>query len=161
MQITPNKVVTIDFTLTNTRGEVIETSKGRQPLAYIHGSGMMIPGLEVALEGKSVGDALSVTVQPEQAYGHRSDKLVQAVPRHLFQGVDNIQPGMRFQAQTPDGPRVVTVVGVTPESVTVDANHPLAGETLKFDVTVIEVREPTAEEISHGHAHGPGGHSHE
>jgi FKBP-type peptidyl-prolyl cis-trans isomerase SlyD len=160
MQIAKNTVATIDYTLTNTQGQVLDTSKGGQPLSYLHGVGGIIPGLENALEGKQTGDVLTVEIQPEQAYGQRNEQLVQEVPRKMFQGVDNIQPGMQFRAQGPQGQQVVTVVGVNGENVKIDANHPLAGVTLKFDVNVVGVREATQEELSHGHVHGPGGHQH-
>lgn len=160
MQAGKNKVVTIDYTLTNKDGQVLDTSKGREPLAYLHGVGGIIPGLETALEGKIAGETLVVSIPPEQAYGLRDEGLVQSVPKQMFRGVDNIQAGMQFRAQGQGGPRVVTVVGVEGDQVKIDANHPLAGETLNFDVTVVNVREATAEELGHGHVHGAGGHQH-
>lgn len=161
MQIAKNTVVTIDYHLTDPQGQVLDSSRGKQPLAYLHGVGGIIPGLETALNGKSAGDTLSVTIPPEQAYGVKNPQMVQDVPRSAFQGVADIQPGMQFQAQGPQGQvQIVTVVKVTPDTVTIDANHPLAGVTLNFDVTVVSVREATPEEISHGHVHGPGGHHH-
>jgi FKBP-type peptidyl-prolyl cis-trans isomerase SlyD len=160
MQISKNTVATIDYTLTNPQGQVLDTSKGAEPLSYLHGVGGIIPGLENTLEGKQTGDNLSVTIEPDQAYGQRNEELVQEVPRRMFQGVDNIQPGMQFRAQGPQGQQVVTVVGVQGDNVRIDANHPLAGVTLKFDVNVVGVREATQEEVSHGHVHGAGGHQH-
>jgi FKBP-type peptidyl-prolyl cis-trans isomerase SlyD len=160
MQVAKDKVVTIDYTLTGPQGNVLDTSQGRQPLAYLHGAGNIITGLEQALEGKGEGEKLSVNIAPEQAYGARDENMVQAVPRERFRGVENIQPGMQFQANTPAGPRVVTVVGVDQQNVRVDANHPLAGVPLKFDVTVVGVRDASAEELSHRHVHGAGGHQH-
>ena len=161
MQISKNKVATIDYTLTNPDGQVLDTSKGAQPLTYLHGVGGIIPGLENALEGKAKGEQVVVTIPPEQAYGTRNDQLIQEVPRKAFQGVQNIQPGMQFRAQGPQGQmQVVTVVGVQDETVRVDANHPLAGVTLNFDVNVVDVRDATQDELAHGHVHGPGGHSH-
>jgi FKBP-type peptidyl-prolyl cis-trans isomerase SlyD len=160
MQIAKNTVATIDYTLTDPNGQVIDSSQGRQPLAYLHGASNIIPGLENALEGKSQGETINVTIPPDQGYGQRDPALVQPVPRTNFRGINDIQPGMQFQAQTPQGARVVTVVAVDPENVTVDANHPLAGVELKFDVTVKDVREATQEELQHGHVHGPGGHHH-
>jgi FKBP-type peptidyl-prolyl cis-trans isomerase SlyD len=161
MQIAKNTVATIDYTLTDPSGQVIDTSKGRQPLAYLHGASNIIPGLESALEGRGAGESLAVTVPPEQGYGPRDPNLVQPVPRSNFQGISEIKPGMQFQAQTPDGARVVTVVNVDPQNVTVDANHPLAGVELKFDVKVVDVRPATPEEVTHGHVHGPNGHNHD
>jgi FKBP-type peptidyl-prolyl cis-trans isomerase SlyD len=157
MQIAKNKVVSIDYTLTSPSGETIDSSKGGEPLLYLHGGGNIIPGLERALEGKSAGDQIKATIDPEDGYGAKNPQLVQVVPRKQFPGVKEIKPGTRFEAQTSQGPRVVMVVAVDDENVTVDANHPLAGETLIFDVTVMNVRDATQQEIDHGHAHGPDG----
>lgn len=160
MQVGKDKVVSLDYTLTGPEGNVIDTSKGRGPLAYLHGAHNIIPGLEAALEGKNTGDELTVTVPPEKAYGMRNEQMVQSVPRDRFQGVADIKPGMQFQANTPQGPRPVMVVGVDDKNVKVDANHPLAGVTLKFDVKVMDVREASDEEKQHGHVHGAAGHQH-
>ena len=160
MKIAHEKVVSIHYTLTNSEGTVLDSSSGGEPLAYLHGFGNIIPGLENALEGKGAGDKLSVTVEPEQGYGARDERLVQAVPRSAFKGVEDIAPGMQFQAQGPQGARLVVVTQVADDEVTVDANHPLAGQTLNFDVEVSGVRDATAEELEHGHVHGPGGHHH-
>jgi FKBP-type peptidyl-prolyl cis-trans isomerase SlyD len=160
MQVAKNTVVTIDYTLTNPAGDVLDRSRGGEPLSYLHGWGGIIPGLESALDGKSVGDELRTVVPPDQAYGARNDAMVQAVPRDRFQGAPRVEPGMQFQANTPQGPRTVTVVAADDQKVTVDANHPLAGVTLTFDVKVVDVRNATAEEVAHGHAHAPGGHHH-
>jgi len=160
MAIQKDKVVSIDYTLTGDNGQVLDSSNGREPLAYLHGAGNIIPGLESALEGKDEGDELNVQIPPDQAYGQRDERMVQPVPRTAFQGVADIQPGMQFQAQTNAGPRLITVVGVEGDQVTIDANHPLAGATLKFDVKVVNVRDATSEEMSHGHVHGAGGHQH-
>ena len=161
MQITSQKVATIDYTLTDDQGTLIDSSKDGEPLAYIQGIGNLIPGLEEALEGKSAGDELSVSIQPDQAYGKRDEELLQAVPRTHFDGVDELQVGMQFRASSEDGDeRVVTVVEVGDEQVTVDGNHPLAGQILNFEVKIVEVRDATQEELDHGHVHGPGGHHH-
>ncbi|AJD46819.1 FKBP-type peptidylprolyl isomerase [Alcanivorax sp. S71-1-4] len=161
MQIAENAVVAIHYTLTNDAGETLDSSRERnEPLAYLHGHGNIIPGLENALTGKQAGDALKVTVQPAEGYGERHDEMIQDVPRDAFQGVDDIQPGMQFQANTETGPRLFTITEVNGDTVTVDGNHPLAGATLHFDVEIAEVREASAEELSHGHVHGPGGHDH-
>lgn len=150
MQVKENHVVHIDYTLTNNDGQVLDSSEGKQPLGYIHGHGNIIPGLEQAIEGKAKGDELSVIVPAEQAYGeHRSD-LVQQVPASAFEGVEKVEPGMRFQAETDQGPVPVTVTEVTEEAVTVDANHELAGEELNFVVKVQDVREATEEELAAG-----------
>jgi FKBP-type peptidyl-prolyl cis-trans isomerase SlyD len=160
MTVAKDKIVSIDYKLTGTEGQVLDTSEGREPLAYLHGAGNIIPGLEQALEGKNAGEEVSVTIPPEQAYGNRDERLVQEVPRTAFEGAPNLAPGMQFQASTNMGPRLLTVIDVNPERVTVDANHPLAGVTLNFDVKVMEVRDATAEELTHGHAHGAGGAAH-
>ena len=160
MEIQNNKVVSIDYTLTNSEGKVLDSSEGRQPLAYIHGKGNLIPGLEKALEGKKTGDSLNVTIQPEEAYGERNEQLIQVIPRSAFQGVENIEPGMQFQANVQGHQQIILVTKVEGEDITTDANHPLAGEQLTFDVTVTEIREPTEEELAHGHVHGPNGHQH-
>lgn len=161
MQITANKVVTIDYTLTDEQGQVIDSSQGRDPLAYLHGFNNIIPGLESALEGRSSGDSMNVVVAPGEAYGERDDALVQSVSRELFEDAEQLEVGMRFQSVSEQGVRLVTVVEVADDSVTVDANHPLAGVTLNFDVTVVDVREATQEELEHGHVHGPEGHHHD
>ncbi len=160
MQITQNAVASIEYTLTDDSGEVIDTSKGQGPLTYLHGTGSLIPGLESELEGKGVGDAFKVRVEPDQAYGQRNDEMVQDVSRDQLPPDLDIQIGMQLQAQTEQGMHVVTVVGVKEAQVRLDANHPLAGVTLNFDVEIVEVREATGEELEHGHVHGPGGHEH-
>jgi FKBP-type peptidyl-prolyl cis-trans isomerase SlyD len=160
MQIAQDKVVSIHYTLKNDAGEVLDSSSGGDPLAYLHGQGNLVSGLEKALEGRQAGDKLSVRVEPADGYGVRDDGLLQQVPRRQFGGA-NVQPGMQFHAQTSGGhARVVTVVRITGDMVTVDGNHPLAGENLNFDVEVTDVREASAEELEHGHVHGPGGHHH-
>ncbi len=160
MQISDKKVVSIHYTLTNDAGEVIDSSEGREPLPYLAGAGNIIPGLENALEGKSAGDKLDVRVAPEEGYGERHEQMIQEVPRSAFDGVDDIQVGMHFQAQSDHGPVSVVVTALTDETVTVDGNHPLAGENLNFAVEVMDVRDATEEELEHGHVHGPGGHHH-
>ncbi|MEY2862874.1 MAG: hypothetical protein RLY58_581 [Pseudomonadota bacterium] len=157
--IAKDQVVSFHYTLTDEQGTVIDKSEG-QPLVYLHGAGNIIPGLENALVGKVVGDKLTVTVQPAEGYGEYQPEMVQEVPRNLFQGVDNIEVGMQFQAQADDGMQVVTVKDVTDEVVIVDGNHPLAGQTLNFDVEIVEIRDASAEELAHGHVHGAGGHHH-
>ncbi|MDX1454987.1 MAG: peptidylprolyl isomerase [Gammaproteobacteria bacterium] len=157
MQISSDKVVHIHYTLKNDAGDVLDTSEGREPLAYLHGASNIIPGLEKALEGKAAGDSLNVSVEPSEGYGERQEQLIQEVPREAFQGVDDIQPGMQFHAQGPAGPILVTVLEAGEESIKIDGNHPLAGEKLHFDVEIKEVRDATDEEKEHGHAHGAGG----
>lgn len=160
MQIEANKVVSIDYTLKNDAGDVLDQSTPENPLNYLHGHNNLIPGLENALAGAATGDDVKASIPPAEAYGDYDENLIQAVPRNLFQGVDQVEPGMQFQAQTGQGMQVVTVRDVDDESVTIDANHALAGETLHFDVTVKDVRDASEEELAHGHVHGPGGHEH-
>ena len=160
MQVERNTVVHIHYTLRNEAGQVLDSSDGADALAYLHGHGNLIPGLERALEGKTTGDKLNVKVEPSEAYGDHDPALVQAVPRSAFQGVEDVKVGMRFQAQSNQGPRTVVVTGVEGDQVTIDGNHPLAGQPLSFEVEVTEVRAATDEELSHGHVHGPGGHQH-
>ncbi len=160
MQIAKNVAVQIHYTLKNDAGEVLDSSEGAEPLAYLQGHGNLIPGLEKALEGKRAGDILNVSISPEDGYGVRDESLIQDVPRSAFQGVPSIETGMQFQAESNHGPRSVTVTKVTADIITVDGNHPLADQTLHFDVKIIDVRAASKEELSHGHVHGPGGHHH-
>jgi FKBP-type peptidyl-prolyl cis-trans isomerase SlyD len=156
MQITKNTVAAIHYTLTDNSGKILDSSSGREPLYYIQGIGNLILGMEEGLEGKKKGDKLQIKVSPEKGYGVKDPAMVQQVPLKAFGG-EMVTPGMKFQ--TNQG-HVVTVTAVDTESVTVDANHELAGVELNFDVEVMEVRNATAEEISHGHVHGTGGHHH-
>jgi FKBP-type peptidyl-prolyl cis-trans isomerase SlyD len=161
MTIKENSAVSFHYTLTDDAGKTIDSSAGQDPLAYLHGAGNIIPGLENALEGKAVGDQLTVAVTAEEGYGPVQHELIQEVPRSAFQGVESIEIGMQFEAQNGQGGAVpVTVTAVTDETVTVDGNHPLAGKALNFDVTIEVVRDATAEELEHGHIHGAGGHEH-
>jgi len=153
MLVASNTVVSFHYVLRNDAGEVIDRS-GDDPFAYLHGHGNIVTGLEQALEGRGAGDTLEVRVPPESGYGERSDELVQAVPRSAFEGVSEaIEPGMRFRAGSGEGARIVTITEVGADAVTVDANHPLAGETLHFDVEVTGVRVATDVELEHGHVH--------
>jgi len=161
MQIAANKAVSIDYTLTNEGGEVIDSSVGGAPLVYLHGAGNIIVGLEKALEGKQAGDELEVTIEPQEAYGDYSVELVAVLNRAMFEGVDELEVGMQFHASAPDGGmQIVTIRDIEGEDVTVDGNHPLAGQRLNFKVKVVNVRDAAAEEIAHGHVHGEGGHHH-
>lgn len=160
MQIAPNSVVAFHYTLTNDAGEVMDSSEGRDPLTYLHGAGNIIPGLEKEMVGRQAGDAFKVRVEAGEGYGEKQPQLVQEVPREAFQGVENVEAGMQFQAQTEGGPLLVTVVKAEGDTVTVDGNHPLAGQALNFDVKVDSVREANADELEHGHVHGEGGVQH-
>ncbi|WP_421620773.1 FKBP-type peptidyl-prolyl cis-trans isomerase [Alkalilimnicola ehrlichii] len=150
MQVAKDRVVSIDYTLKDTEGTLLDSSEGRGPLAYLHGAGNIIPGLEQALEGQNSGDSVEVTIEPGDAYGERDDNLIQDVPKQMFDSVEKVEPGMQFQAQTPNGTQVITVREVGDEMVKVDANHPLAGVTLNFDVKVIDVRDASSEEVENG-----------
>ena len=161
MTIKDNSAVSFHYSLTDDDGQQLDSSAGKEPLAYLHGAGNIIPGLENALTGKAVGDSMSVAVSAAEGYGEVQKELIQDVPRSSFQGADVIEVGMQFEAQTGQGGSVpVTVTAVTDEIVTVDGNHPLAGKNLNFDVSIEDVRDATEEEIAHGHVHGPGGHHH-
>jgi FKBP-type peptidyl-prolyl cis-trans isomerase SlyD len=153
MQISKNRVVSISYTLTDDKNNIIDSASDSEPLDYLHGFENIIPGLERVLEGKKAGDCFSVIIPAAEAYGERSDKLIADIPLDRFQGVDQVKKGMQFHAQTPDGYRMVTVTGVSGETVTIDGNHPLAGMDLSFDVTVAAIREANSEELAHGHVH--------
>jgi FKBP-type peptidyl-prolyl cis-trans isomerase SlyD len=160
-RIGAKRVVTLHYTLKNGAGEELDSSVGSEPLTYLHGNGQIVPGLEKALTGKRVGDKANVVVPPADGYGERSGKGPQRVPRAAFSGIDEIEVGMAFDTEGDDGrSQTVWIVAVDKDAVMIDLNHPLAGETLHFDVEVLAVRKATAEELSHGHVHGPGGHHH-
>ena len=154
MQIANNRVVSINYTLKNDAGAIIDTSEGGEPLTYLHGAQNIIPGLERALDGKVADDALQVTIEAADAYGEYNKELTQVVPSEMFEGVDKVEPGMEFQAETEHGIQVIRVAAVDGDNVTIDGNHPLAGERLHFDVSVVEVREASEDELAHGHVHG-------
>jgi FKBP-type peptidyl-prolyl cis-trans isomerase SlyD len=157
MQIAEKKAVTIKYTLRDEEGAVLDTTDGRDPLTYLHGAGNLVPGVEEALEGKSPGEEIKVTVPPEKAYGKREDGNVRNVPlRKLPSG--KIQPGSQVQLNTNHGPILAVVQAIKGDYATIDLNHPLAGKTLRFEMEVVEVRDATEEELAHGHVHGPGGH---
>ena len=160
MQISKNKVVSIDYTLTDSKGEVLDSSSKGQPLQYIQGAGQLIPGLEKALEGKAAGDAVKAQIPAKEAYGLRDDSLMQTIPKENFEDIPDLKIGMELEAESDDGVRVITVVAIEGDDVIVDGNHPLAGMDLSFDVKIMGVRDATADEIGHGHVHGPGGHHH-
>ncbi len=154
MQIRENCVVSIHYILTNGSGEQLDSSVGQDPFVYLHGSRGIIPGLEKALEGKSPGDEFKVTIPPKEAYGEVNDGLIQTIPREAFAGIDDLEVGMQFQTRDPNGETLnITVREIGDDSVMIDANHPLAGQALHFDVSITEVREATAEELDHGHVH--------
>jgi len=154
VKVQANCVVSIHYRLTDESGEELDSSAGQDPLSYLHGTDSLIPGLETALTGQAAGDKLQVTVQPADAYGDVNPELVQTVPISAFDTPENVKAGVQFQAQGPDGQvQLITVQEVTDDGVTINANHPLAGQVLHFDVTIEAVREASAEEIAHGHVH--------
>ncbi len=162
MQIADQKVITLDYVLKDGEGTLIDSSEGKGDFVYLHGARNIVPGLENALAGKVVGDEVSVAVAPEEGYGERENELLQTVPKDMFEEGAEINVGMQFHAQSPEGEMmIVTVVELDGDDVIVDGNHPLAGVSLNFDVKVIDIRDATAEELEHGHAHGPDGEHHD
>jgi len=152
-----NSVVSMNYTLKNDNGDVMDTSEGKEPMVYLHGANNLIPGLEAELTGKTSGAAFDATIQPAQAYGEFSDELIQVIDKKMFDGSQEIEVGMTFVAQGEGGAqRQVRVTGVEGDDITIDANHPLAGQTLHFEVEVVDVREATSQEIEHGHVHAGG-----
>lgn len=151
LMIGDKMVVSMHYTLTDDNGNVLDSSEGSDPLSYLHGAGNIIPGLEKALVGKVADDALQVTVVPAEGYGEKIPELMQTVDRAAFQGVENLEPGMAFEAQGENGEvQRVVIASIDGDEVTVDGNHPLAGVTLNFDVKIVSVRDASEEEISHG-----------
>ena len=160
MKIALNTVVSLNYTLKDGEGILLDTSDGKEPLVYMHGVGALIPGLEKELTEKAAGDNIVAVVPPAEAYGEKKDDLLKVVSKSGFQGEEEMQPGMQVQLDTEHGPAIAIITTIEGDDVTLDLNHPLADMTLHFDVTVVEVREATAEEIEHGHVHGAGGHDH-
>ena len=160
MKITKDSVVQFHYTITDDKGEQLDTSRTGDPMAYLHGHDNMIVGVETALEGREKGENFQVTVAPKDGYGERQEDAIQRVPTKHLMGAKKWSPGMVAIVQTEQGQRQVTVIKVGRFMVTVDLNPPLAGKTLNFDIDVVDVREATQEEIEHGHAHGVGGHNH-
>lgn len=160
MPISKDSVVSFHYRLSEAEGEAFENSYDSDPILYLHGHQGMLPGLEEALEGKDAGETFSVTLNPEKAYGKRRESATQRVPiKHLLTK-GKLKPGMVVQVNSKEGAQEATVIKVGLKNVDVDSNHPLAGKTLTFEVEIVEVREASPEEISHGHAHGIGGHQH-
>jgi len=157
LMIGKHSVVSIHYTLKDDVGETMDSSEGAEPLVYLHGANNLIPGLENELQGKVTGAKFVATISPEDAYGEISEELVQTIAKEMFQDVENIEAGMTFMAQGEGGQqRQVRVTAVEGNDVTIDANHPMAGKKLHFDVEVVEVREATEQEIEHGHVHQHG-----
>jgi FKBP-type peptidyl-prolyl cis-trans isomerase SlyD len=160
MIVEKDKAVSFHYTLTNSEGEQMETSREKEPMAYLHGANNIITGLENAMEGHSAGDSFSVTLAPAEAYGERVENI-QRIPIKRLGKIKNLRKGQVLNLHTQQGQVQVTVVKTGRFNVDVDANHPLAGQELTFDVEITSVRDATGEELSHGHVHGPGGHSHD
>lgn len=165
MQIAQHAVASLRYTLTDSQGDILDEATNEEPFVYLHGANNIIPGLENALVGKQKNDQLQVTIPPEEAYGVHDERLTEKVSKEMFGDVDEAQlvPGAQFHAQTNAGQEIITIASVQDDTVTIDGNHPLAGATLHFDVTVLDVRTATEEELSHGHAHdahGDCGHEH-
>lgn len=160
MEISKEKVVRIHYTLKDKSGEVLDSSDGQPPLAYIQGLGNIIPGLEKALDGKQVGEKLKVVIPPEDAYGVRNESFVKSIPLSEFENQSDVKVGAQFRVETSQKTHIATVTNIENENVTIDLNHLLADEALHFDVEVMEIREATQEELSHGHVHGSGDHAH-
>ncbi|HLE10173.1 MAG: peptidylprolyl isomerase [Bdellovibrionales bacterium RIFOXYD12_FULL_39_22] len=153
MKATKDNVVTIEYTLTNEHGETLDSSKDNGPLAYLHGHSNIISGLEQEIEGKGIGEKLKVTIAPKDGYGEIRQDMIQDVPRAQFEDADNLQVGMQFQVQAGEETLIVMVKSVSDDMVTLDGNHPLAGQTLHFDVEICEIRTATEDELHHGHIH--------
>lgn len=159
--ISDGKVVDLLYALKNDSGEVLDRADSEAPFTYLHGGQQIVPGLESALTGLKVGDKKNVTVEPADGYGELNPELRLTVGRSQFPGKMEVEPGMQFEAQTPDGHGVVfTVESIEGDKIKIDGNHPLAGQRLHFDVEVLSMRDATDEEKEHGHAHGPDGHHH-
>lgn len=161
MKIANGCVVAMDYTLKTEDGSLIDTSEGDEPMWYLHGSGQIVPGLEAALEGRAAGDKLEAVVKPEDGYGLRQNDRVLTVPRSRLPDSPEPEVGMQLEAQGRRGEQVVLwVTEVKGDEVTLDGNHPLAGQTLYFEIEVKHVREASDDEKHHGHAHGPDAHHH-
>ncbi len=161
MKISENKVVVLHYAVSDSEDTLIDSSYDHKPLSIIHGTGYLIPGLEDALTDHVAGDKFEVAVSAENAYGDRHDEFVQTVPKSMFDSVEDLAVGSQLRATTDDGEQTVIVIDVTDEEITVDGNHPLAGIDLKFEVDILEVRDATEDELTHGHVHGEGGCGHE
>lgn len=160
MNIAIKSVVSIHYTLSDENGEQIDASNEQEPLVYLHGAGNIIKGLELALLGKEVGDRVQATIAPEDGYGEFISELVQHVPLSVFGDEEKPEVGMRFTAETENGPLSVLVTAIDGDQAILNGNHPLAGKTITFDVTIANIREATEEELAHGHPHSAGGCGH-
>jgi FKBP-type peptidyl-prolyl cis-trans isomerase SlyD len=161
MKTAHGKVVSMHYTLTDDDGKVLDSSAGRNPLSYLHGYGNIIPGLEKALEGTEAGYKSIVTVPAAEAYGEKKPEAVFEAPKEHFPSEIELVPGQVVHAEGPDGPINFTVVELTEKGAVLDANHPLAGKTLHFELEIVDIREATSEEVSHGHVHQGDEHGHD
>jgi FKBP-type peptidyl-prolyl cis-trans isomerase SlyD len=152
MNIAKNKMVTVDYTVKIETGKVMDSSKGGKPLSYIHGLGNMIPGFEAALEGKETSRELTFSVDASEGYGEHRSNLLFSVPREKFVGVQNLDVGMQFMVETPQGTAPMTISCIDDDTVELDANHPLAGHTLTFDVEIVDVRDATEKELEEAYS---------
>ena len=155
-----DKVITFHYIVTNAEGEEMESSREKEPMVYLHGANNIISGLEKAMEGHAISDKFSATIEPEQAYGARNEANVQRIPLKRVKGLGKISVGQILNFKTKNGPVQVTVLKVGRFNIDVDANHPLAGHQLTFDVEITDIRDASKEETQHRHVHGPGGHQH-
>ena len=153
MSIKENDVVSMHYTLTDEEGSVIDTSEGGDAMNFLQGHGNIIPGLEKAMLGKAIGDKFTAVVLPEEGYGEVHAELVQEVPLEAFEGVENVEVGMRFEAETAQGAVPVMITAINEGVAIVDGNHELAGKTLNFAVEIVNVRDAAPEEVDHGHVH--------
>jgi FKBP-type peptidyl-prolyl cis-trans isomerase SlyD len=161
LKIAKNTVVSIDYTLKDDAGEVLDSSSGNEPLTYLHGHAQIVEGLERALEGKGVGENIAVSVPPKEGYGERNAQKVMTIERSRLPSDMEPEVGMQLAAEGPKGEVVpLWITAVAGDAVTLDGNHPMAGKTLHFSVDVRSVRQASKDEMQHGHVHGPGGHHH-
>jgi FKBP-type peptidyl-prolyl cis-trans isomerase SlyD len=160
MAVANKKVVSFHYTISNQQGEELESSREKQPMSYLHGYRNIIKGLEEAMTGREEGEQFQVTIDPADAYGERIESNIQRIPAKHFKEARRLEPGQLVSIKTKQGPVQATVIKIGRFNIDVDANHPMAGQTLIFDVEVTGIRDASQEEISHGHVHGPGGVDH-
>jgi len=160
MSIAKNSVVTMHYALKNDGGDDLGSSHGHEPMAYLHGNDNIVPGLEKELDGKRAGDKINAVVSPEEGYGIRNEDGIRKIDKARFEGDEEITVGMQIQVDMEGEVSVASVTDIDEKEITLDLNHPLAGETLHFEIEIMDVRDATVEELSHGHVHGPGGHHH-
>lgn len=153
MTVSKDKVVSIEYKLTDDGGSVLDSSEGRGALSYIHGHGNLVSGLETELEGKEDGTPFEAHVAPGEGYGDYDEELLFSVPKERFKEFSDLEVGMQFEAETDQGHQIMAIKSIEGESVVVDANHPLAGQVLHFEGTIVGVRDATKDEITHGHVH--------